>query len=480
MAQLTPIELRSLIAEGESSTLELKVAPPRPHELAERMAALANAAGGLIIIGVSDDNVPVGVTDVKTTIDTLLRAARLVQPPIIFTPAEPEVYTLDGKKIVVATVPASTGAIYQAGGVFWIRTGTHSIPMTYQQIVELGHERGIVAWERLAAWNATLDDIDEEKVRAHLLRRSSRPQILSRLENTAEVLRELGCLTTGSDLTPRPTNAGILFFGHTPQAFVPQSEVVCVIFGDDVGVRRYIDRKIVTGTIQDIIDQAEVFIERQVAVAADIVGWKRIDVPRYSIESLREAMVNAIIHRDYNREGETVRIFIYPRRIEIRSPGALMPGLTIEMLQEGLASSRLRNPILGGLLRDVPGYFERIGSGVRFMLEETERRGLPQPTFRDVGGEIIVTFAEEVAEPPPQEEITAPLSEQEALINARRTRQEQAMRYIHQHGSITSPEYIALTDATERTVQRDLDYMVKAGIVRRVGKTRGSRYELMS
>jgi predicted HTH transcriptional regulator len=121
MPTLTDAVLRRTIARGETSTVELKKAVPRPGELAERMCGMANAQGGIIIIGVEDSSLKVvGVADSRMTLtqDMILRAARQIDPPLLLDPAEPEVYVLDGKQVVVATIPPSRGPAYQASGVF--------------------------------------------------------------------------------------------------------------------------------------------------------------------------------------------------------------------------------------------------------------------------------------------------------------------------------------------------------------------------
>jgi predicted HTH transcriptional regulator len=145
-------------------------------------------------------------------------------------------------------------------------------------------------------------------------------------------------------------------FGHSPQDHIPQSEVVCVLFRETVGASRYADRKIVTGALQDLIDNTEAFLDRYIAVGARIEGWKRIDIPEYSIEVLREAVINAVVHRDYSRRGERVRVFYYPDRVEVHSPGFLLPGITVEQMERGEVQSKLRNPVLAGLLSTIPGY----------------------------------------------------------------------------------------------------------------------------
>ena len=128
---LTESALRRAIASGETSTVELKKAAPRPGELAERMGGMANAQGGVIIIGVEDSSLRViGVPDARMALtrDMVLRAARQIDPSLSLDQASPEVYVLDGKRVVAATILPSRGPVYQASGVFWIRRGTHTVP----------------------------------------------------------------------------------------------------------------------------------------------------------------------------------------------------------------------------------------------------------------------------------------------------------------------------------------------------------------
>lgn len=495
---ITESTLRKLIESGETSTVELKVAVPRPGEMAERLCGLANAQGGFIIIGIEDTSlkiVGVPASRMALTKDVILRAARQIQPVLLLESPEPEVYVLDGKQLVVATVPPNRGAIYQAGGVFWVRRGTYTVPLTATEIMELAHDRGLVSWEVQPARRTTMEDIDTERVRVYLGQRSVQSQQRGRFDHLEKVLLGMNCATTTSSGEIVPTNAGILFFGHDPQQFILQSEVVCVLFHDELGVGRYVDRKIIRGTVQELIDGTEAFLNRYVAVGAEIVGWKRIDLPEYPIEALREAVVNAVIHRDYSRVGESIRVFYYTNRVEIHSPGLLLPGITIEQMERGEVLSKLRNPILAGLLRDIPGYMERIGSGIRFMLSETRQMGLPAPQFREMS-EFLVTFRKAPADitqtesaPPeedkPQQLVLDALPATVSLSSPRKTvlpdldkRRVIAMRYVQEHGSITNREYRELTGASEQTANRDLEALAEQGGLVRVGEKRGRRYKL--
>ncbi len=285
-----------------------------------------------------------------------------------------------------------------------------------------------------------------------------------------------------------PTNAGLLFFGYDPQQHLIQSEVVCVLYRDTSGVGGYADRKIITGTIQELIDETEAFLAQHVPVAGRIEGWKRIDLPDYPLEALREAVVNAVIHRDYSRRGESIRVFYYTDRIEVHSPGLLLPGVTVEQMRRGEVTSKLRNPILAGLLRDIPGYMERVGSGIRLMLEETKQMGLPPPQFREMS-EFVVTFTKApVAAPalPPASggtlwDAEAQQSQQfaeESHLLEQEQRMQQAMHYVREHGVMTNTVYRELFGVSEATARRDLEALVQRGALRGTGKTRGRQYRL--
>jgi predicted HTH transcriptional regulator len=153
MAKLSEIELKNLIRGGETNTVELKIAAPRATEMAERLCGMANAQGGIVIIGVKDAvHEIVGVPDnrIGETLDVLLRAARqMIKPELVLDPPEPEIYTLSGKQLVVATVKPSHGPVYQAHGIYWVRRGTHTVSLSLSELLEMANDRGLVDWSVL-------------------------------------------------------------------------------------------------------------------------------------------------------------------------------------------------------------------------------------------------------------------------------------------------------------------------------------------
>jgi ATP-dependent DNA helicase RecG len=203
-------------------------------------------------------------------------------------------------------------------------------------------------------------------------------------------------------------------------------------------------------------------------VGGEITGFKRADLPEYPLEALREAVVNAIVHRDYGRIGEAIRVFIYPDRVEVHSPGLLLPGIAVEDLVQMRVASRPRNLLLAQFMRDIPGYMERVGSGIRLMINEMRRLGLPDPEFTELH-EFVVTFRNGLG-----------VGENEAKPETRlNSRQMVALQLVREKGSLSSGEYRAATGASESTALRDLNELVERGILTTKGKKRGLRYFLV-
>ncbi len=300
--------LRLFIATGESGTVEFKVNAPRPAELAERMCGMANSrTGGVIIFGVRDeDRSIVGVNQTSDTIDTILRAARMVKPAITLLDENISAWSLDGHPIVTVEVPANDGKLYQYNGACLIRRGTFTVPLSIEEIWAYLNATGTTRWELGACEGTTLDDLDMDAVERHLAYRAEQSRQRRRYVAPAELLVGLrAAVRKEQQNAVQPANAGILMFGFDPQLPLPQSEVVCVKYADALGVRSYLDRKNFRGPLPQLIDQASGFLRQYIRVGATIRGFKREDEPEYPYEALREAIVNAIVHRDYGRIGET-------------------------------------------------------------------------------------------------------------------------------------------------------------------------------
>jgi ATP-dependent DNA helicase RecG len=480
---IDPTALYNLIKAGESGFLECKIAPPRYAELAERVCGMANSLGGYIVIGVSNESWEiVGVKDVPAALDNLVMACRHCKPPVRLEADQPQQLDFEeGKAIVAAYIPPNNGTLYQANGIFWVRRGTQTMPLEADEIEKFFHRRGSLSWETRPVRIASFEDLNTDLIEEFARRRPSRRLQTGKAFEVGRFLEQLGCATPLVETTQPaplyPTNAGLVLFGYSPQDFLIQSEVICVLFGDQFGTRRYLDRQVFHGNLAEQIDQTEAWLRKNVRVGAHTEGFRRVDDPEYPLEALREAVINAVIHRDYSLSGEAVRVFMYANRVEIHSPGLLLPGLRLEELRAGKLASHPRNPVIANTLRDFPGgYVERLGSGIHFMLDQMRLRGKPDPEFTEQN-EFMVTFRKEVS--PEREEFpaqAAPPQNRSQLVDSTAQRYRVALEYITQHGSITNREYRAITGASERTAARDLEALVEQGTLRAFGSRRSRKY----
>lgn len=288
-------DLRQLIAGGESATVEFKIKAPRPAELAERICGMANTrAGGVIIFGLEDaTREPVGLTEPGETIDIALRAARMLKPALPITDTTIQRWTLDARTLVTLHVLANHGTLYQYDGAFLVRRGTHTVALALDEIHTYLNAFGINQWEVAVAPRATLEDINSDAVERHLSFRAEHSRQRRRYVEPADLLLTLEAAAHDTQSgAVRPTNAGLLMFGYDPQLQLPQSEVVCIKYADTLGVRRYIDRRNLRGTLPELITQTGQFLRQFIRVGATIRGFYREDEPEYPYEALREANVD--------------------------------------------------------------------------------------------------------------------------------------------------------------------------------------------
>ena len=141
-----------------------------------------------------------------------------------------------------------------------MRRGTHTVSLGLSELMEMANDRGLVDWEHQPVRNATMEDLDLEKVKAYLARRSTSDRQASRFKDLERVLIGMECAVRTNDGKVVPTNAGMLFFGYAPQEYIIQSDVACVLYRETAGASRYADRRFITGTLQDLIDGAELLV----------------------------------------------------------------------------------------------------------------------------------------------------------------------------------------------------------------------------
>lgn len=221
------------------------------------------------------------------------------------------------------------------------------------------------------------------------------------------------------------------------------------------------------------MDDAEQFIYRHMKVGRRIKGFVGVEYREYPEETVREALVNAVVHRDYSRRGQRIRVFMFDDRIEVYSPGTLPPGVSLEKMRRLEPQSVLRNPIVVRVFRDLGSrYIERLGTGIRRMALAMETHGLPRPRFEEVGPEFRVTLVG------PGERFMEETLVRPAWAEGLHERQVEAVLYVGEHGRITNREYRVLVGTLDVTAYRDLKDLCEKGLLARHGKGRGAYYAL--
>jgi ATP-dependent DNA helicase RecG len=444
----------------QSEQTALKAEATTPAKLAEMLVAFANASGGRLYIGVDPrKGKNHGLADPEAALDRALKAALSTDPPLIIP--MPKVMGPEGNQVLVITVPPGLPHVYSYKGKYLVRDGLRNRPLDPRQLRILMMERGAVSFESLVPDGGCLEDIDWDRVEAYLSGLSGLPGA-----SPEEVLLQRGCVAH-SEGQLRPTYAGLLLFGHDAQRWVPSSEILVVRYAgttmDDTFIREEL-----SGSLPEQIRQAEAFIVSNMRRGVRLEGLERIEETEYPVEAVREALVNAVAHRDYQIRGDEIRVMFFADRVTFYSPGRLPGHVTLDNLVDERFS---RNEVIVQVLSDM-GFIERLGYGVDRMIRLMAGAGLPAPQFQETAAGFQVTLT----------------GYGESLIgeddNSRawrhlnlNDRQEKALAYLTDKGRITNREYQELCpEVSAETIRRDLASLVRKNLLLKIGEKRATYY----
>ncbi|MBI3959602.1 MAG: putative DNA binding domain-containing protein, partial [Chloroflexi bacterium] len=454
--------LSELLVGSENDRLLFLSAKASPAAIAEGLAALANAHGGMAVVGVTKGGKPQAGNDSGEMQERAIQAGLLTDPPLILpTPQSVEV---DGNPLVVVHVPPGLPHIYSLQGRYLTRTAGQNRTLTTPELRRLLFDRADAGFETGVVEGATLDDLDRGQIRRYLETIQVGPQ-----EDVGQLLVGRGCVVkTGDGADYAPTAAGILLFGRNPQRFLRSAEIVCVRYPGPQMSDEFV-RQEIGGPLGDQIRQAEAFVVGNMRRGMRIAGIIREEVNEYPVAVVREAIVNAVAHRDYSIRGEGIRLLMFSDRLEVYSPGRLPGHVTLENLLEERYS---RNEALVAVLSDL-GYIERLGYGIDRMIGAMRSLGLSPPEFAETAAGFQVTLrsaGESPASPQPQQ------PGEHAFLNER---QEMALAFLHQNGRITNSDYQQLApDVSAETIRRDLSDLVERNLLIRIGSKRATYYIL--
>lgn len=466
---------------GEMQVVEAKRASREmPSDLPETLSAFSNTSnGGVVLLGMDEASgfAITGTENVERVSSRVAQACRdELEPPLSPVISADEV---DGMKLIVVEIPElpphmkpcfikSRGLV---NGAF-LRVGPTNRRLTAYETAVLMANRSQPVEDSRPAGVAAMDDLDPEAVNALLSRvRARRGAAFERADDDT-VLRRLGVVTADST----PTLAGLLALGRFPQQFFPQLDMTFSFFARSdrepmSDGTRFLDSASIDGPMPTMLDEALRRIRLNMRHRAVIQGAGRTDVPDYPEAALREALSNAMMHRDYSglAQGTQVRIEMFSDRIEIESPGGLYGPVSTESLEAGDAVSSSRNPVLAKLLEDVVGrdgeaIAENRGSGIATMQRALREARLGPPEFRDQVRRFTVLFRNATLVD------DATFAWIESLDQSGLSeRQVAALAHARLGATLTNARYRALAGCDAATATRELGDLRDRGLLRKLG-----------
>lgn len=372
---LTSDEFASLLASGEDSFVEFKDSRTTNSDLVKELCAFVNAGGGRVLLGVDDEGTILGATGWGE--ERVMNLARTsIDPPIVPTYQRLQ---WDAQRVVaIVGVDRGTEKPYAVrsgeGRRYYLRVGSTSREASQDELRRMMQASGVVAGDLRPALGAVTDDLDVDLIAQRFAGRRTidfqrldergRRQILA----AAEILHPE---------TAVPTVGGLLCFGRRPQDRLPHAVLECVSYAEREPARESIDRATADGRVDEQVERAAAFLERNLTRPSTIEGLRRQELARPSPESLRDVLANAVAHRDYGINGPT-QVRMFSDRLEVLSPGAPPNGVTPEAMRVGV--SVRRNQMIVQHLVDLR-LVDALGRGIVLLVEEAASLGLPEPTI---------------------------------------------------------------------------------------------------
>lgn len=455
------IKINDLIKEGESETVEFKPSLSQTDKIMGSISAFSNTKGGTVVIGVTDKGEVHGVDIGKRTIENLANGIKQNIDPMVYPSIRVE--KIDDKMVVFIEIEESKQKPVLASGRAYKRVGKSNHKRGYEEIRNLALETSKVYWDERICEDASVEDIDEEKVRWFLKEaRHKRGLDINENSPVEEALLRLKLLKEG-----KPTNGAVLLFGKDPQRRFIQSEVKCIRFKGVSVTGEMVDLRTVDGSVFDQLIEAEKFIFNNIALSAWIEEGKiqRQERWEYPPKAIREALANAISHRDYETTSK-VQVRIFDDRMEFWNPGRLPEGWTVETLRQ-VHESIPRNPAIAKQFFWVK-YIEEVGTGTNKIIEWCIDWGLPEPEFEFTGTSLVVTLWK------------SKLDEEYLDTLGLNERQRKAIDYMKKHKKITSKEYAELFSITDRTARNDLKSLLDKKILIQRGTSKKLTYYELS
>lgn len=367
---------------SESEKIELKTSLAEIKDIVETISAFSNARGGAIFIGINPTGKVTGVTIGQNTIENLAANIKRDTDPVVFPNIEIE--NINSKTVIKIAVKESPVKPVFAKGKVFIRVGKSNQKATADEIRRLFKSHSLKKWDQQTN-NIKLTEIASTKIKSFLRRIEDETDTKYEGSKKIDSVLKKFELLEGKKLT----NAAILLFGKAPQKHFISSQVRCAKFKDNEAID-FEDFRDIDGTLIDQIPLVLEFIKKHINVGISISGKpERDEIWEIPQEALREAVINAICHRDYESSAN-VQIRIFDNRLEIWNPGILPPEITIKQLKQEHPSIPRNNLIAKTFFR--ARLIERWGTGTNRIIRLCKEAKISVPIFEEKVGSFVVTF----------------------------------------------------------------------------------------
>ncbi|MBI4735028.1 MAG: putative DNA binding domain-containing protein [candidate division NC10 bacterium] len=456
--------LRRLIAQGEGTTLEFKRSTGELREGTETLCGMLNAAGrGQVLFGVSEAGEILGVPIAEKTLREVANASRRIEPAAEVTPSW--ISIRPGRGVLAVKGVAREPGPFTFEGRGYVRVGNTTQRMSraeFDRRVVRRLERN-VPWDRWIAPEWRVRDLQRDEIHRTIEEAVEAKRLTGALgEKPETVLRRLELVTDRG-----VTRAAAILFGKEDGPGYPMGEVRLARFRGTTK-DEFRDNRQFKGHAFILLQHAERFLDEHVPVSSRFIEGRlrRVDTPVYPPLAIREALVNALVHRDYSVDGGAVSVALFDDRLEIWSTGTLPEGLTPEKLK-GDHESVPRNRLIADVFYR-RGLIERWGRGTNKILAEAEKAGCPEPDFEEIAGAFVVRFR-------PSARAQEPMAPVELYARA-----EKILEILRRSGPLAAPSiHQELGEPiTLRALQADLKRLRETGRIISSGRGRATRYRL--
>lgn len=464
---MTLDQIKKLVAQGESHTLEFKKSTGLLRATFETVCAFLNGEGGTVLIGVTDQGKIIGQEVSDGTCKEIAKEISSLEPSAQSSISIDYVPVDNRNNIIVIKVKAGDHMPYAYDGRPFHRVQSTSPRMPQHRYEQLIIERGQLnhSWESVVTPDCSIDDLDKALI-GSIINKAIKKGRLEEDVSSSDVddfLYKFRLLKNG-----KLNRAALLLFCKDEQKQFIQSQLRLARFRG-TGKDEFIDNKVYIGNIFYLYDKAMTFLNNYLPTSGVITENSpvRIDTPAIPNKVLREVLVNALCHRDYSITGGAISIAVYDDRVEVSSAGTLPSGINIKKLLANHRSTP-RNPVIASVLY-AAGYIEKWGRGIKKIIDLSKEAGNPEPYFEETNIDVNVCLSLKNAILSGAKQLS------KVVLN---TRQDEILAIIEKHKTANIQQILSelKNQVSQRTVQADLTKLKKMGFIEGKGKGKATSW----